>query len=174
MPYLLSMLFALGIAHAGNFTLMSDDLSNQLNLKQVLDRFGCKGENISPELRWTNVPVGTKSFAITMYDLDASNGWWHWIVYNIPATATSVSRNASALGTLPKGSVESATSFGAAGFGGACPPRGDNDHRYVFTIYAIDIEALDLGNDASPAIVQHHIDAHTIQKSSITSYYGRK
>ncbi|MDD3774370.1 MAG: YbhB/YbcL family Raf kinase inhibitor-like protein [Sulfurovaceae bacterium] len=174
MPYLLSMLFALGIAHAGNLTLMSDDVGSQLSLKQVLDRFGCNGENISPALVWTNAPAGTKSFAITMYDPDASNGWWHWIVYDISPTETSISRDASALGTLPKGSIEGVTSFGASGFGGACPPKGDSDHGYVFTVYALDVDKLGLSKDTDPASVQHNIDVHTIQKSSITSYYGRK
>ena len=96
------------------------------------------------------------------------------MVFNIPKTATSIASNASKLHLLPKGSVESLTSFGAGGFGGACPPKGDKAHRYIITIYALDIEKLDLTKDASPELVGFNLNAHAIEKSSIISYYGRK
>ena len=175
MKFIVFMMLMLSITYAGNFTLSSDDLGGQLSLKQEFNGFGCVGENISPALKWSDAPVGTKSFAVTMYDPDAptGSGWWHWIVFNIPKTASTLSTNASALGMLPKGSVESATSYGVGGFGGACPPKGDKAHRYIITVFALDVEKFDLAKDANPALVGYNLNAHAIEKSSIMSYYGR-
>ena len=175
MRFLVLVLFLLNISYAGNFTLLSDDLGGQFTIKQVYNGFGCSGENISPQLRWKDAPEGTQSFAITMYDPDAptGSGWWHWIVFNIPKETTSIPANASRLKLLPSGSMESVTSYGVGGFGGACPPRGDRPHRYVITVYALDVDRLDLGIESTPALVGYNLNAHAIQKSSIISYYGR-
>ena len=176
MKFVVFMMLLLNISYAGNFTLRSDDVGGQFTIKQVYNGFGCVGGNVSPSLKWSEAPVGTKSFAITMYDPDAptGSGWWHWIVYNIPATTSSVASNASAKGTLPKGAIESVTSYGVAGFGGACPPMGDGAHRYIITVYALNVEKLDLPKNASTALVGYNLNAHAIEKSSIISYYGRK
>ena len=175
MRLLVLLLFTLGIAYAGNFTLTSD-LGGQLTKKEEFNGFGCNGENKSPALKWKDAPAGTKSFAITIYDPDAptGSGWWHWIVYNIPKSVTSVVENASGLGLLPKLAVENTTSYGVAGFGGACPPKGDKAHRYVITVYALNVDKLELPKNASPALVGYNLNAHAIEKSSIISYYGRK
>jgi len=71
---------------AQTFTLKSKDIGGQMTLQQVLNGFGCTGKNLSPQLSWENVPEGTKSFAITIYDKDAptGSGWWHWVVFDIP------------------------------------------------------------------------------------------
>jgi hypothetical protein len=74
---------------------------------------------------------------------------------------------------MPKGAVQSLTSYGKGGFGGACPPAGDRAHRYVFTVYALDVEALDLDASAMPALVGYMLNAHAIEKASLISYYGR-
>ncbi|MBU0632483.1 YbhB/YbcL family Raf kinase inhibitor-like protein [bacterium] len=176
MRFLVLVLFALGISYAGNFTLASDDLGGQFGINQEYNGFGCSGKNISPALRWSDAPAGTKSFAVTMYDPDAptGSGWWHWIVYNIPATTVNIGTNASALNTLPYGAVEGVTSYGVAGFGGACPPKGDEAHRYIITLYALDVDKLDLPASATPAMVGFNLNAHAIGKSAIISYYGRK
>lgn len=169
-------LFLATLVNAGNFTLSSDDVGGQFTIKQEFNGFGCVGENVSPSLSWKDAPKETKSFAITIYDPDAptGSGWWHWVVFNIPKTATGVASGASALKTLPKGSVESATNYGTSGFGGACPPKGDKDHRYVITLYALNVDKLDLDANANPAYVGFNLNAHALQKSSIVSYYGRK
>lgn len=175
MRFLVFLFLMLNISYAGNFTLKSSDVGGQLTMKQEFNGFGCSGENISPELSWSDAPAGTKSFAVTIYDPDAptGSGWWHWIVYNIPSSASNIVSNASAEGTLPKGSVESTTSYGVAGFGGACPPKGDRAHRYIITLYALDVEKLELPEDATAPLVGFNLNAHTIEKSSIISYYGR-
>ncbi len=175
MRYLVLLLALLSIVYAGNFTLTSEELDGQLNIKQEYNGFGCSGENVSPSLTWRDAPKGTKSFALTMYDPDAptGSGWWHWLVFNLPKSTTSIVSNASALKSLPKGSIESITDYGTSGFGGACPPQGGGDHSYIITVYALDVEKLDLDKNANPALVGYMIHSHTIQKSSLVSYYSR-
>lgn len=175
MKSILSLLLALSISYAGNFTLTSDDLNGQLTKKQEFDGFGCSGKNISPDLQWSDVPKGTKSFAILMYDKDAptGSGWWHWMAFNIPASTTNISSNASKLKLLPKGTLEGTNDYGAVGFGGACPPEGHGDHTYVITVHALDVAKLDIDAKTNQAVVGYMINAHTIAKSSIISYYRR-
>ncbi len=158
-----------------NFTLKSDDLSGQLSTNQVFNGFGCNGKNISPELSWNGESKQTKSFAVTMYDPDAptGSGWWHWIVYDIPKNIHSLKSNASAARLLPSGSLEGRTDYKTKGFGGACPPKGDKPHRYIITVYALDVMKLPAPKDANPALLGYLINAHTIAKSSLISYYGR-
>jgi len=160
---------------ANGFTLQSNDLEGQLSKSQEFNSFGCTGENKSPELHWTNAPKGTKSFAITVYDPDAptGSGWWHWLVVNIPKTTTSVANNASAQGTLPKGAIETVTDYGSASFGGACPPEGDKAHTYIFTVYALDVEKLEVTDKSDSALVGYMINQHVLQKASMVSYYQR-
>ena len=175
MKLLLAALLAFSITYAENFTLKSNDLSGQLTKKQEFNGFGCSGENVSPDLEWSDAPKGTKSFAILMYDKDAptGSGWWHWIAFNIPASATAISSNASKLNLLPKGTVEGTNDYGEIGFGGACPPEGHGDHSYVVTIHALDVSELDIDALTNQAVVGYMINAHTIAKSSLISYYRR-
>ena len=80
------------IAYGGSFKLYSPTIkpNSTLTLDQVFNGFGCSGKNISPALKWSGAPKGTKSFALSLYDPDAptGSGWWHWVVYNIPANVT--------------------------------------------------------------------------------------
>lgn len=174
---ILAFLITPWAAIAQEFTLTSSGLQGQLTIKQVFAGFGCTGENISPQLAWENAPEGTKSYAVTVYDPDAptGSGWWHWLVFNIPSSVKMLKANAGNLesGLAPKGSVQSVTSFGQQGFGGACPPEGDKAHAYIFTVYALDVEKIDLEPNAPPAMVGYYLNGHTIQKASIISYYKR-
>lgn len=157
------------------FTLKSNDMAGQISMNQVFNGFGCSGKNISPELSWENAPKGTKSFAITVYDPDAptGSGWWHWLVFNIPQETKHIVSNASTLKLLPTASVQSKTDYGKSEFGGACPPKGDKAHSYITTIHALNVEKLDLDKEANPALVGYMINMHTIEKSSVISYYKR-
>ena len=74
---------------------------------------------------------------------------------------------------MPKGSVESMTSYGSTGFGGACPPKGDKAHRYIFTVFALDTEKLEQTSDARPELIGFFLNSHAIAKASIMAYYGR-
>ena len=176
-PSLLALLLTATLAQAGDFTLTSPDLGGQLTMTQVFAGFGCTGRNISPQLQWKNAPAGTKSFAVTVYDPDAptGSGWWHWLIFNIPATVNQLSADAGnpAKNLAPKGSIQSVTDYGKPGFGGACPPKGDKPHRYVFTVYALKVEKLDLDSSASPAMVGYNCNQNALAKASIISYYGR-
>ncbi len=169
------MLFT-ATAHAGGFALGSVDVAEgrPLSSAQVLNGFGCTGGNVSPELHWSGAPAGTKSFAVTVYDPDAptGSGWWHWVVFNIPASTASLSAGVGSGGALPVGAVQSRTDFGAPGFGGACPPPG-KPHRYVFTVYALDVERLDLNADSPAAMVGFYLGQHSLGKASLTAVHGR-
>ena len=171
--------FLFSSASAAEFTLTSTDIQSgeHLSAKHVFNGFGCAGENIPPSLQWKNVPAGTKSFAVTMYDPDAptGSGWWHWVVFNIPATVRSLpvfSKDTNGY-ALPAAAVQSRTDFGTVGFGGACPPQGDKAHRYQITVYALDIEHLDLAEDSPAALVGFFLHQHVIAKAQITAKYSR-
>ena len=159
---------------AENFTLTSSDLKGQLTKTQEFNGFGCNGKNTSPQLSWSNAPQGTKSFALTVYDPDAptGSGWWHWLVVNIPATASSLPTGVASK-DLPKGAIETMNDYGMTNFGGACPPEGDKHHQYIFTIHALNVEKLDVTAKSDSALVGYMINAHTIEKSSLVSYYKR-
>jgi hypothetical protein len=173
----LSLFLFANIASAEVFTLNSDQIAGQLTIDQVYSGFGCTGKNISPKLTWTNAPKNTKSFALTVYDPDAptGSGWWHWVIFNIPAETAGLVTDAGnpQKNLAPKGSVQSMTDFGKPGFGGACPPQGDKPHRYIFTVFALDVPRLDLDEKANAAFVGFMLNGHAIEKASLISYYGR-
>ncbi len=175
MKFFIALITLAGLAFGDNFTLESETLKGQLTKAEEFGGFGCSGQNISPELHWSNPPKGTKSFAITVYDPDAptGSGWWHWQVVNIPADAKGIAANASAEHKLPKGAVETMTDYGFSGFGGACPPKGHGPHMYIFTVYALDTDKLDLNAKSDSAVVGYNINAHTIQKATLVAYYRR-
>ena len=155
------------------FKLSSDELIDNTTLPnaQVYRGYGCDGGNVSPQLSWKNAPLNTKSFAIICHDPDAPrpNGWYHWLVVNIPNNITSVKK-----GEKIKESLETVTDFGNSGYGGACPPVGHGVHRYNFTIYALDVENLNVLKTSKPTEVEAEVLKHTIAKSTITGLYERK
>jgi Raf kinase inhibitor-like YbhB/YbcL family protein len=160
-------------------TLTSMDIAEGQSIatQQILNGFGCTGGNQSPELKWTGAPAATKSFALTVYDPDAptGSGWWHWVVVDIPATMTELPKGWGKSGTVQAGGSarQTRTDFGAPGYGGPCPPMGDKAHRYVFSVYALDIPKMEVPDDASGALVGFNIGAHTIAKGTLTAQYGR-
>ena len=131
--------------------------------------------NRSPQLSWSGAPEGTKSFAITCYDPDAptGSGFWHWTVANLPADVTELAEGASPAG-LPKGAVEGRTDFGEPGFGGAAPPPGHGPHRYIFTVFAVDTEKLDVTPENSGAVFGFNLHFHTLARASITGVYENR
>ncbi len=102
-------------------------------------QFTCDGDNVSPSLSWSGVPEGATELRISLRDPDAPSGTFtHWLVTGIDPTSTNIGE-----GMVPSGGTEETNSFGETGYGGPCPPPGDNPHRYVFTVEALD-EAGDL------------------------------
>lgn len=165
--------------NGGTFTLSSKEVAagKQIPLPQVFGGMGCTGKNVSPSLSWHGAPAGTKSFALTVYDPDAptGSGWWHWVVYNIPASATSLAAGAGdpAKKLLPAGAVQGNTDFGAPGYGGPCPPAGDKPHHYIFTLYALKTDKLDIPAGATAAYVGFNIHGNMLGKATFTALYGR-
>jgi Raf kinase inhibitor-like YbhB/YbcL family protein len=169
-----------GAAHAGKFSLSSPDIKpgGKIADEQVFNGFGCSGKNVSPALKWSGAPKGTKSFALLVHDPDAPTGgagWWHWVVINIPADAKALPKGAGgAGGELPAGAVQIATDFGAPGWGGPCPPAGDKAHRYNFTLHALKVEKLELPEGARASLAGFMVNANSIGKARLTGKYGRK
>jgi Raf kinase inhibitor-like YbhB/YbcL family protein len=164
---------------AGSLTLSSQDIAQGefMPKAQEFNGFGCSGGDLSPHLKWTNPPEGTKSFAITAYDPDAptGSGWWHWQIINIPVTITEIPTGAGNTKTnnAPIGSRQIKNDYGSQGFGGACPPQGHGVHHYRFTIHALSVEKIDLPDDASGALAGYMINGKTIESATLESLYKR-
>lgn len=161
------------------FTLTSTHIADQqtLPLRFVHSAMGAGGQNVSPDLAWSGAPEGTQSYALTMYDPDAptGSGWWHWVVYDIPASATGLVMGAGAAGgaALPAGAKLGRTDFGTAEYGGAAPPPGHGPHRYIFTLYALNTGKLDVPPDASAAMVGFSIHFAKLAQAQLTATYER-
>jgi Raf kinase inhibitor-like YbhB/YbcL family protein len=166
-------------ARADGFTLTSPDISEggTIQNEQVFNSFGCTGQNISPRLAWSGAPENTKSYALTIYDPDAptGSGFWHWVVFNIPAKTTQLAKNAGDVhhNRLPRGATQSRTDYGIAGYGGPCPPQGDKPHHYIITLHALDVAKLPLNKDTTAAVVGFNLHFHTIASATLTGLYGR-
>jgi len=179
MRKILFALLFIGIStYAQNtFTLKSKDIGGQTTINQVFNGFGCTGGNLSPQLYWENPPEGVKSYAVTMYDPDAptGSGFWHWVMFDIPASTKELVTNAGNLekNLAPAGSIQSLADFGKPGYGGPCPPEGHGFHQYIITLYALKTDKLGLDKNAMPAMVGFYLSQNTIQKASIVMYYKR-
>jgi Raf kinase inhibitor-like YbhB/YbcL family protein len=137
--------------------------------------FGVDGGNVSPALKWENVPAGTKSIALTCYDPDAptGSGFWHWVAVNLPADMTSLPEGAGAAGgaAMPKGTVQVCNDYGDEGFGGAAPPRGDKPHRYIFRVHALSVDSLPITPDTTNAVARFMIHLNQIAAAEYTGLY---
>jgi Raf kinase inhibitor-like YbhB/YbcL family protein len=172
------ILFSIASYGQNPFTLNSKTLGGNSTILEEFNGFGCTGKNQSPQLSWTNAPEGTKSFAVTMYDKDAptGSGWWHWVVFDIPADVNILAENAGNIesGLMVEKAIQSLTNYGAPGYGGPCPPENHGLHQYVITVYALKVSALGLDQNTNPAIVGYYLWNNTLAKASIITYYERK
>lgn len=153
-------------------TVESDDLrpAKMISNKFVFNGFGCSGKNQSPDIRWSGLPAGTKSVAVTVYDPSAptGSGFWHWVVVNIPATTKGLEAGWKNEGS---GGTAIINDYGSAEYGGPCPPEG-SAHTYVFTVHALKIDKI--GTDVTNAVARFMIEANTIEKSQLLVSYGRE
>lgn len=176
---LIAAVLAIAPVHAAEFTVTSNDVAPGKAVPSdfLFNGFGCIGKNQSPELHWSAAPVGTQSFAVSIYDPDAptGSGWWHWYVVNLPAAATSLGRGVGTAdgAKLPAGVRQIRTDFGIPAYGGPCPPPGDKPHRYIVTVYALKVAKLDLPADATAALAGFMVNSNAIGKATLTFTFGR-
>lgn len=161
-----------------SFELRSDDVSDgeMMTDSQVYNSFGMTGKNISPSLSWSGFPAETKGFAVTCYDPDAptGSGFWHWVLVDIPVTVTSLpagAGHASGAG-LPAGALHLRNDYGSKDFGGAAPPAGDQPHRYVFAVHAVDVPSLELEPETTPAVAGFNLRFRTIARAVLIPVFG--
>jgi Raf kinase inhibitor-like YbhB/YbcL family protein len=165
---------------AAGFQLTSSDIGPDKPLAQdfVFSGFGCTGGNQSPALQWSGAPEGTKSYAVALFDPDAmqGRGFWHWLIVNIPASTSSLNRDAGKNdgSKLPAGAVQIKNGFRALGYSGSCPPPTDEPHGYLMTVYALKVAALEAPPDATPPMMLAAIEGNALGKASLTYRFGRK
>ena len=134
--------------------------------------YTCDGKDLSPPLRWTEAPAGTKSFALISDDPDAPMGTWvHWVVWNIPASVNSLEENLPKNDSLPGGIRQGTSDFRKIGYGGPCPPSGT--HRYFFRLYALDA-LLDLPATTTKAQMEKAMMGHVLAQAELMGKYRRK
>jgi len=136
------------------------------------------GQDKSPAFSWSGAPAETKSYVLTCYDPDAPtvSGFWHWVVYDIPPSCTSL---ASGAGNpdgsgLPPGAKMLKNDAGFAGFVGAAPPPGHGDHRYIFCVSALPVETLPIDENTTPTLSQFQMfGAGVLARGFTTGIFGR-
>jgi Raf kinase inhibitor-like YbhB/YbcL family protein len=135
------------------------------------------GQDQSPQLSWSGAPAGTRGYAVTVFDPDAPGrgGFWHWAVLDIPADVSSLPPGAGAEGgrLLPAGAVQLKNDGGFHGYLGAAPPPGHGPHRYIVTVYALDVEQLGLDAGFAPSRLESKLSAHTLAHAALTGIYER-
>jgi Raf kinase inhibitor-like YbhB/YbcL family protein len=165
-------------ALAAQFVLSSTQVKSGSPMGLAQAFTDCNGQNISPALFWSGEPAGTQSFAVTMYDPDAraGAGWWHWTVFNIPATVHSLAAGAGSEGSraLPAGAEEGRNDFGVSQYSGPCPPVGDHAHHYEITVYAVKAARLPLNSTSSGGAVSSELRANSLATAKIVGRYERR
>ena len=162
-----------------SFEVTSTDVAGgeKLDNAQVSGIFGAGGQDISPQLSWSGFPEETKSFAVTVYDPDAPTaaGFWHWAVLNIPVTTTALATGAGddTGSGLPAGAIQLKNDGGVRQFLGAAPPEGHIAHRYFVVVHAVDVESLDVPEDATPTVLGFNLFFHTLARAQVVPVYQR-
>ncbi|ADD46053.1 YbhB/YbcL family Raf kinase inhibitor-like protein [Stackebrandtia nassauensis] len=150
----------------GEFPVVSNDVRDG---ELLSDNHTFAGDNLSPQLSWSGFPAETRSFTLTCFDPDAptGSGFWHWAVANLPVSTTSLERGAA----LPDGAVALRNDMGNHKYDGAAPPAGDYPHRYAFAVHAVDVDALDVDESASCAVLGFNLAFHTLARGVVTPVY---
>lgn len=160
------------------FTLTSTDITDGKPLKnaQVSGIMGAGGEDVSPQLSWSGFPEETRSFAVTVFDPDAptASGFWHWAVANLPATVTELPSGVGDGSLLPGDALTLVNDAGVRRFIGAAPPADHGYHRYFVAVHALNVEKLELSEDASPAYLGFNLFMNAIARAVIYGTYEQK
>lgn len=139
---------------------------------EICSRYG--GGNISPALSWKGVPADAKSLAITMFDPDAHNGWWHWQMLDIPVWTVALAQGAGGPHPdLPGNARQHGNSDGNEKYDGPCPPQGSGKHHYEITLWALDVPIADVDVNAEPAEVGAYLEKHVIKSVKLTPVYEK-
>ena len=154
------------LAAAAAFAIASATFAPNTTMPQSTVYNKCGGQNRSPELHWSGAPKGTRSFALIAFDPDATGGWYHWVVYNLPAAQSRLYAGVR----LPL-SEAGTTSFKQLGYGGPCPPPG-KVHHYMFTLYALDVSRLGRTGMTGPR-AEAAMRRHILAKTTVTGLYQR-
>jgi Raf kinase inhibitor-like YbhB/YbcL family protein len=134
-------------------------------------KFTCDGEDVSPDLKWENVPHNTVSLALICDDPDAPVGTWvHWVLFNIPGNSNHLEEGIGPEKEFPNGTLHGINDFKRLGYGGPCPPNGT--HRYFFRLYALD-KMLDLDSGCSKADLMEAMQGHVLGQATLMAKYGR-
>lgn len=157
------------------FTLTSMDLVAGERMPMLHVHGSAGGENVSPHLAWSGFPAETRGFALTCFDPDAPTacGFWHWVAVDLPVGVTELHRGRGAGDAELPGGFHVVNDFMERGYGGAAPPAGDHDHRYMFVVHALDTDELGPGRDARPVHVGFHLAFHTLARASLTVTWSR-
>jgi Raf kinase inhibitor-like YbhB/YbcL family protein len=157
------------------FTLTSESITDgqPLATAQISGIMGAGGADVSPQLSWSGFPEATRSFAVTVYDPDAPtlSGFWHWAVANLPADVTELPDGAGDGRELPGDAVQLVNDAGMRRYVGAAPPSGHGSHRYYVAVHAVDVDKLELTEDASPAFLGFNLFQHAIARAYIHGTY---
>ncbi len=143
--------------------LESNDIKNK---KNIASEFTCDGKGLSPHLKWSDIPQGTKSFALSCEDPDApAKTWVHWYVYDIPSNINEIPQG----GPVP--GKETKNDFGRTGYGGPCPPKNSDAHRYFFSIYALKVDKL---TGVTKENFNEIVEKNAIESAGLIGLYKRK
>jgi hypothetical protein len=154
---------------SGTLRLSSSALADGAPIQQV---FTCEGNDQSPPLAWTGVPVSTRSFALIVDDPDAPRGTWvHWLIWNLPADACELEPGVPTIPELPSGARQGLNDGGDLGYQGPCPPPG-RPHRYFFRLFALDI-SLNLAPGATRSDLEAAFDGHVLGRAVLMGTYQR-
>jgi Raf kinase inhibitor-like YbhB/YbcL family protein len=161
----ISLLIALltGTASA-TMTLTSADIKPGVAIPIAHIYPRCGGENISPALSWSGAPRATKSFVLTMIDVDVKpDEWSHWVVVGLPATVRSLARGAT---SLPGGAKAVVSNFGDAAYAGPCPPKGTGVHHYEFTVWALPTAEISLDDDEKATTLTEVLSKRALDRAA--------
>jgi len=131
------------------------------------------GQNISIPLEWADAPAGTRSFALAIVDPHpVANNWVHWLVINIPPTTAGFPKDVSG-SRMQKGIIELYNSYGEPGYGGPEPPKGSGPHPYEITLFALNVDNLNLPRNTTLSSFYKSIDGKIIASAKFTGIYER-
>lgn len=130
------------------------------------------GLNVSPPLAWSDAPADTRSFVVTMIDLNQrASEWVHWAIVDVPPETVALPEGAS--GSLASPARELANTFGEGGYGGPQPPFGSGAHTYAITVYAVDVASLGIEEEPTAEDLRRALDGHVLASGTLSGVVGR-